>query len=214
MAPLPDEPEVNDADEDMEQDDVANSSVAPEVASRAVSEPASAIPPDDAAPTPLPKPHPLSMSLVPGSPTGVDAELEEDGRDATLEPLDVNLEDLDSSVLDSSVLDTSVLDTSVLDTSVLDTSVLDTSVLDTSVLDGSVALDDQEEMGNSSPQLQIPLELSGDDVDLGGMGMGDLGPDGTQFEGAGDLSQLQDMDATLGGEVMDESGDPFVPLAE
>ena len=37
-----------------------------------------------------------------------------------------------------------------------------------------------------------------------------IGPDGEQFEGAQDMSQLQPTDALLGGPLMDEAmGDPF-----
>ena len=37
-----------------------------------------------------------------------------------------------------------------------------------------------------------------------------MGPDGEQFEGAQDVSQLQPTDALLGGPLMDDAmGDPF-----
>jgi len=45
---------------------------------------------------------------------------------------------------------------------------------------------------------------------LEGLDMTGLGPDGTQFENEGDLTQIQEGDLLLGGgEVMDEIGDPF-----
>ena len=71
LAPLPDvEQDGNEGDDDLEQD----TSVAPDSASRAVSEPVTAPPEtEDATPAPQPpKPHPLSMSMVPDSPTADD----------------------------------------------------------------------------------------------------------------------------------------------
>ena len=50
------------------------------------------------------------------------------------------------------------------------------------------------------------------DADMGGdmsLDMTGIGPDGEQFEGAQDLSQLQGPDLLLGGTAMDESDDPF-----
>ena len=51
------------------------------------------------------------------------------------------------------------------------------------------------------------------DADMGGdmsLDMTGIGPDGEQFEGAQDMSQLQPTDALLGGPLMDEAmGDPF-----
>ena len=51
------------------------------------------------------------------------------------------------------------------------------------------------------------------DADMGGdmsLDMTGMGPDGEQFEGAQDMSQLQPTDALLGGPLMDEAmGDPF-----
>jgi len=165
LAPLPDEPEVNDAEEEVDQDD-APTSVAPEVASRAVSEPLAA--PDEAAPS-LPKPHPLSMSLVPGSPTPPPDVEEGLGLDDALKPMDVNIANLDASI----------------------------------------TLDDVDV---ESTPLQVPPELNVDVDGIAPLDLVDMGPDGTQFEAAGDLSQLQATDSLLGGEVMDESGDPFINI--
>lgn len=156
LAPLPDEPEANEGDEDMEQDDQTNS-VAPDSASRAVSEPVT-VPPEREELTPAPpKPHPLSMSLVPGSPSP---------------PPEV----------DETTLNT------------------DLTQLDPAVDDESGAL------GDVTTSLQVPPELSGDINDLD---LSQLGPDGEPFESTGDLAQLQATDSLLGGEVMDESSDPF-----
>ena len=87
LAPLPElEPETNEGDDDMEQDDQATSA-APDSASRAVSEPA-APPPEQEESTPAPpKRHPLSMSLVPDSPTP-QPEIDESAMNAELTSLD------------------------------------------------------------------------------------------------------------------------------
>ena len=55
--------------------------------------------------------------------------------------------------------------------------------------------------------LQVSTSLTDDD--MVSLDMSSLGPDGTQFEGAQDLSQLQGPDLLLGGTAMDESDDPF-----
>lgn len=157
LAPLPDEPE---GFEDLDQDEQATS-VGAEAASRAVSEPVLAQESEDVTPA-LPKPHPLSMSLVPDSPTPA---LEVDGS-----VLDGDLKTLESSNDVPEAL---------------------------SVVGGT--------------SLHVPEELGGDIEDLD---MSQLGPDGTQFEDSGDLSQLQAADSLLGGEVMNSSDDPFqsVPM--
>ncbi|TDL28218.1 hypothetical protein BD410DRAFT_824913 [Rickenella mellea] len=154
LAPLPDEPEVIENEEEMDQDDPA-ASVVPDTASvsRAVSEPI--VPPTESegASAP-PQPHPLSMSLVPPSPTpqpGIDGVL-----DADLQPPEPTI-DLAAS------------------------------------LDGA----DPSVLPDLTPDDLPTLDLSG------------LGPDGTQFESSDDLSQLQATDIILGGEVMDQSVDPF-----
>ncbi|TFY72426.1 hypothetical protein EVG20_g589 [Dentipellis fragilis] len=63
LAPLPDEPEVVEGEEDVEPDE-ASQSVQPEISSRDVSEPVIL---KDELPSkaPTPKPHPLSMSFQP-----------------------------------------------------------------------------------------------------------------------------------------------------
>ena len=54
-------------------------------------------------------------------------------------------------------------------------------------------------------------DLVGEDLDADmSLDMSGIGPDGEQFEGAEDLSQLQSTDPLLGGPLMDESmEDPF-----
>jgi len=152
LAPLPDEPE---GFEDLDQDEQATS-VGAEAASRAVSEPVAAQETEDVTPA-LPKPHPLSMSLVPDSPTPAP--------------------EVDGSVLDGEL-----------------------KTLEPSI-DVSEPL---SVIGDTS--LRVPEELSGDIEDID---MTQLGPDGTQFEETGDLSQLQAADSLLGGEAMNTSDDPF-----
>jgi len=50
---------------------------------------------------------------------------------------------------------------------------------------------------------------------VGGLDMSVLGPDGTAFESAHDLSQMEAADALMGGPLMDESVDPFAePIVE
>jgi hypothetical protein len=48
------------------------------------------------------------------------------------------------------------------------------------------------------------------DVDVSALDMSALGPDGTAFEDAHDLAQMQGDDALMGGMMMDQSDDPFV----
>jgi len=157
LAPLPDEPEGDDED----QDEVASASQAGQASasiSRAISEPVTPQVQEET----VRKPHPLSMSVVPDSPSATQTTIDEDALDAALKPLEDNLE--------------------------------------------------------------IPTLVTGvDDVTLPDLGadaladltMAELGPDGTQFETAEDLTQIQGTDALLGGEMMDQSGDPFnPPLAE
>lgn len=162
LAPLPDEPEANDAD-DEEQDEAASASgrqtgQASPAISRAVSEPGVVQDPEETA---VRKPHPLSVSLVPDSPTATQTAVDGDDAllvvDAALKPLEDNLE---------------------------------------------------------MPALGTVVDATLPDLGADGLGdltMADLGPDGTQFEGTGDLGQLQGTDSLLGGELMDQSGDPFEP---
>ena len=160
LAPLPDI--ENEGDEDMEQDDQATSA-APDSASRAVSEPVTA-PPEQEESTPAPpKRHPLSMSLVPDSPTPAP-----EGDESTLTAGIASLNP---------------------------------------PLDHSAGLDDAP--GTS---LQVPPELTGEITHMNtDLDMGQLGPDGEPYENSGELAQLQATDSLLGGEVMDQSSDPFGP---
>ncbi|KII94171.1 hypothetical protein PLICRDRAFT_36406 [Plicaturopsis crispa FD-325 SS-3] len=49
-----------------------------------------------------------------------------------------------------------------------------------------------------------------DPEDVNGLNMSMLGPDGTAFEAAHDLSQIEGQeDALMGGPMMDQSSDPF-----
>lgn len=80
---------------------------------------------------------------------------------------------------------------------------LDSNLDDSTVLDDSVVLDN---VGGGD--LQVPLELN---TDIGDLDMSGLGPDGEQFEEAGDLSQLQPGDPLLGAEVLGDNTDPFNP---
>lgn len=169
LAPLPDEPDV---EEDMDQDDRATSIGQGAPASRAVSEP---VAPTDAEGTPAPqrhKPHPLSMSLVPGSPSP---------------PANGNGESSENvEITELKPMETTSMD----------------------VVSGELSVPDENDVGETI--LQVPLELEGDSVDIVDLNMAELGPDGAQFEGTGDLSQLQESDSLLGGEALDQSIDPFV----
>jgi len=83
LAPLPDEPEVVDGDDEMEQDDenksiVRDSMTAP--ASREVSEP---LQPREESKPATPKPHPLSVSFQAPSPSPAP---QDDGLDDSLKP--------------------------------------------------------------------------------------------------------------------------------
>jgi hypothetical protein len=93
LAPLPDEPEVVEGDEDMDQDEAVSTVVleatqvdAPDVDVIATQETQEDIP----SKPPSPKPQ-LSMSLQPSSDLGV--EPVEDGLDASLNPLDAGIID-------------------------------------------------------------------------------------------------------------------------
>ncbi|KAI0275162.1 hypothetical protein BC834DRAFT_947032 [Gloeopeniophorella convolvens] len=139
LAPLPDEPEVVEGDDDVEQEDPAQS-VPPEPISRDVSEP---VLPKEELPSKVssPKPHPLSISFQPP------LEPADDAMDNTLQSLEDDL------------------------------------------------------------NTQVDL----DPADLVDLDLAQLGPDGTAFEGAGDLSQIEPEDAILGGEIISTSisDDPF-----
>ena len=85
MAPLPDEPEVAEGDDDVEPED-ATQSVPPEPISRDVSEP---ILPKEELPSKVssPKPHPLSISFGPPLPS----EQADDGLSGALQELEDDL---------------------------------------------------------------------------------------------------------------------------
>lgn len=91
LAPLPDEPEVVDGDDEMDQDE-GNNSVAPESAtapaSREVSEP---LQPKEESKPATPKPHPLSVSFQPPSPSPPPPD---DGLDESLNPTEGVLDGL------------------------------------------------------------------------------------------------------------------------
>lgn len=70
-----------------------------------------------------------------------------------------------------------------------------------------LGVDDSIRVLADAGTLQIPTDDDTDDISA--LDMTQLGPDGTQFETAHDLAQLQPTDVLLGGEVMDESSDPF-----
>lgn len=92
LAPLPDEPEVVDGDDEMDQDE-GNNSVAPESttapASREVSEP---LQPKEESKPATPKPHPLSVSFQPPSPSPPPPQDVDDGLDDSLKPAEGNLD--------------------------------------------------------------------------------------------------------------------------
>ena len=149
MAPLPDEPEVVEGDEDVEQEDPTHSAPT-EPISRDMSEPI--LPKELPSKVSTPKPHPLSISFAPD----LAPEQADDGLSGALQGLEDELVgQVDVVVPDS----------------------LDTTGL-------------------------VDLDLS------------QLGPDGTTFGDAGDLTQLQSADSILGvgGDmVLDTSisDDPF-----
>jgi len=86
LAPLPDEPEVVEGEDDVEQEDQAPS-VAPEPISRDVSEP---ILPKEELPSKVssPKPHPLSISFGPSIPS---EQPDDDGLSGALQGLEDDL---------------------------------------------------------------------------------------------------------------------------
>lgn len=88
LAPLPDDPEVVDGDDEMEQDD-ENKSIAPDSAtapaSREVSEP---LQPREESKPATPKPHPLSVSFQAPSPSPPPPD---DPLDDSLNPTEVDL---------------------------------------------------------------------------------------------------------------------------
>ncbi|KAG6817718.1 hypothetical protein H0H87_004509 [Tephrocybe sp. NHM501043] len=137
LAPLPDEPEVIDGDE---EDEAVPENAIEETQATEIIDATQ----DEESKPPSPKPQ-LSMTLQ-GT-----TELETDVLDASLKPMDTNLDD--------------------------------ELVLGTQGIPGD----------------EMELDMSG------------LGPDGLGLEGSHDLSQLEGVDALVGGQVMDDSVDPFGP---
>ncbi|KAH9035051.1 hypothetical protein EDB84DRAFT_1269627 [Lactarius hengduanensis] len=146
LAPLPDEPEVVEGDEDVEQED-ATQSIPPEPVSRDISEP---IIPKDELPSKVssPKPHPLSISFQPPL---ASEQVGDDGLDNPLQGLGDDLTD------------------------------------------------------------QVDVGDTLDTADLVDLDLSQLGPDGTAFEAAGDLTEMVPGDNLLGGDILDTSmvEDPF-----
>ncbi|KAG2023020.1 hypothetical protein CC2G_000725 [Coprinopsis cinerea AmutBmut pab1-1] len=144
LAPLPDEPEIVDGDEEMEQDETAAPSRA-EPASKETAEPEPEATTTEETPSKAPSPKPqLSMTTAEDPPQG--SEL-----DPSLKPMDVNM-------------------------------------------------DDGEE-GEGKKEGKLELNMTG------------LGPDGLPLEGSHDLSQLDPADSLVGGNLMDQSGDPFAEVS-
>ncbi|OJT10705.1 hypothetical protein TRAPUB_12798 [Trametes pubescens] len=89
LAPIqPEEIEVVDGDDDMDQDEAAGSTapdMTPGLMSRDVSEPAPALREEDDSAKPSPKPHPLSISFQPPTPTPA-PEDDDDVLDEALRP--------------------------------------------------------------------------------------------------------------------------------
>ena len=84
LAPLPDEPEVVEGDEDVEQEDPTHSAP-PETISRDTSEPI--LPKELPSKVPSPKPHPLSISFAPD----LAPEQADDGLSGALQGLEEQL---------------------------------------------------------------------------------------------------------------------------
>ncbi|TFK30837.1 hypothetical protein FA15DRAFT_662898 [Coprinopsis marcescibilis] len=146
LAPLPDEPEIVDGDEEMEQDDATAAPSRAEPATKEIVEAEPTEEPLSKAPSPKPQ---LSMSTdVPG-------------------PADIG-EELDSSL---------------------------------KLIQQDVNMDDNNDDDEEKKDDGLGLNISG------------LGPDGLQQESSHDLSQLDGTDALAGGNVMDQTGDPFAPVS-
>ncbi|KZV70956.1 hypothetical protein PENSPDRAFT_752091 [Peniophora sp. CONT] len=225
LAPLPDEPEVIEDDEEAQDETAAATPAAtpaaPEAISRAASE--SDLKPESNAESKAvsPKPHPLSMSFGPDDAAMQDSV--DDGTGALGDETGVlgdasatlgagDLDSGDVGVLDAGALDAGALDVDALEAGALDAGVLDAGALDAGALDAA-ALGD---VGTLDGGLTMPLPASESaQLDAGAipeLNMSGLGPDGEPFEAAHELSQIQPEDALLGsGQVMDStvSEDPF-----
>ncbi|KAJ3556060.1 hypothetical protein NM688_g2236 [Phlebia brevispora] len=105
LAPLPDEPEAVEGDDEMDQDEATGSVAAntPVPASREVSEPV--VPKEESKPA-TPKPHPLSISFQPPSPTPATDDGLEDSLKPTRDALSSAVPDItpDSMSIDMSGL--------------------------------------------------------------------------------------------------------------
>lgn len=194
LAPLPDEPEVVEGEEeDQDEKEESTPALAPDV-SRDISE----LPPpskEEESPSkaPSPKPHPLSMSF---QPSGLSAEQTVDDLDNPLQP------DMESSDNNLDIGETNL------------------TMGGEQVDEGeTLILGTPQDMMGSDLDLGVP-EGAGDGLDLdsamnveGGEGLdldlSGLGPDGEAFESAHDLSQMEPTDAIMGGTMMDDSMDPF-----
>lgn len=194
LAPLPDEPEVVEGEED-DQDDKEESTpaLAPD-ASRDISElPAPLKEEESPSKAPSPKPHPLSMSF---QPSGLSAEQTIDDLDNPLQP------DMETSDNNLDIGETN-LTMGVEQVDEGETLILGTPQ---DMMGGELDLGGPDVTGDGL-DLSASMDLEGAeglDLDLSG-----LGPDGEAFESAHDLSQMEPTDAILGGNMMDESMDPF-----
>jgi len=68
-----------------------------------------------------------------------------------------------------------------------------------------------EDLSASLKPLETNLEDTGGDKESGGMQLelSELGPDGVALEAPNNLSQVVPTDDLVGGNMMDQSGDPF-----
>ncbi|EIN14038.1 hypothetical protein PUNSTDRAFT_129688 [Punctularia strigosozonata HHB-11173 SS5] len=168
LAPLPDEPETVEVDEELEEVE----GTAP---------PPSALATDTAAPTPITK---SAEPSKPPSPTPRPSEM--DIEIATpAEQLDVSL----------------------------DPEVLEQSLNPPDALDEALAPPGDEYGATSTLDDSLSSVVEGlNPDDLSNVDLSALPPDGMAFEGAHDLTrieQIEPTDAILGGSMMDQSGDPF-----
>jgi hypothetical protein len=160
LAPLPDEPEVVEGDEDVEQEDPTHS-VPPEATSRDTSEPI--LPKELPSKVPSPKPHPLSISFAPDLAPPEQAD-DDDGLSGALQGLEEEL----------------------------------AGQVDVGVGVGvGVGVDVADPLGATD---LVDLDLS------------QLGPDGTTFGDATDLTQLQPADGILGTDMVLDTGIPDDPF--
>ena len=105
LAPLPDEPEAVEGDDEMDNDEATNSAAPPTPVpiSREVSEP---LPPKEGSKPATPKPHPLSVSFQPPSPTPVE---DDNDLEVSLKPVDDSLDVVVPDLTEEMTLDISGL---------------------------------------------------------------------------------------------------------